>query len=331
MKVLVATNMYPTEQHPYYGIFVKQQVESLERQGVEVDVLFTDASIRRASYVTDIGRMAEALRGGGYDVMHAHHTYSVIQSTAAMRRASVRVPLVFSFHEGEAALEAGVEDPDADFLKRFVYSKRIKRFALRRADRVLSVSPGLPEEVGFTGGYDVVPPGIDLDVFRPMDQASCRDELSIERDARVLLFPANPERTIDKGVDVLRAALELLEENVEVFYGGAIAHETMPIYMNAADVVVLTSRFEASPMVVKEAMACDRPIVSTDVGDVARVFGETPGCFLTERTRTAVAAALTDALRFSGSVGGRARIQALGLSLDETARRVVQVYESVVR
>ena len=98
----------------------------------------------------------------------------------------------------------------------------------------------------------------------------------------------------------------------------------MPLYMNACDVLILASEAEGSPMVIKEAMACNLPIVSTDVGDVAEVIGGTAGCFLAEPMIPALAARLGQALDFGGRTAGRAAI--MPLALDAIAGRLEALY-----
>ena len=105
-------------------------------------------------------------------------------------------------------------------------------------------------------------------------------------------------------------------------------HDVVPIYMSACDVLVLTSALEGSPMVIKEAMACNLPIVSVTVGDVTEVIGDTPGCTIVEREPTAIAAKLVEALRTPRRTDGRTRID--HLRHDRIASRIVEVYSHAV-
>jgi teichuronic acid biosynthesis glycosyltransferase TuaC len=104
----------------------------------------------------------------------------------------------------------------------------------------------------------------------------------------------------------------------------------MPYYFNAADVVVQTSLFEASPMVIKEAMAVNVPLVTTDVGDSALVLGNTPGCFVCSTDPRDIALCIDQALDFGQRTVGRERIIQLGLSLEQVAKRYVTVYNQIL-
>jgi glycosyltransferase involved in cell wall biosynthesis len=109
----------------------------------------------------------------------------------------------------------------------------------------------------------------------------------------------------------------------------SVPHEDVPTWINAADAVVVTSTHEGSPNAVKEALACNVPVVSVDVGDVRELLRGIDGCFMVDATAAAVADGLAAALAGEGRVDGRDRHRAL--SLEATAERVVEVYETVLR
>ncbi len=330
MKILSVTNMFPTTKRPYHGIFVKEFVDALVRLGVEVETCFTDTNHGRQSYFTMLPRLRRIVARKQYDVIHAHHTYSLYQVKFAQLWSGSRAPVVFTIHEGESMMPADVRDEKSDWLKRLAYLKKPKRWALDLADSVVSVNQPIPRVLGYQGDYEVIPPGVDMDLFKPMDRLQCRERLGLSSEQKVLLFPADPGNPF-KGFRLVEESLAGLPANVNVITGGSILHEEMPLYMNAADAIVQLSEFEASPMVIKEAMAVNVPMVSTDAGDAKSIFGSVPGYYITEKDTSHVVESLQQALEFGSETSGRERILDLGLSLQQVAKQYCDIYEKALK
>jgi glycosyltransferase involved in cell wall biosynthesis len=330
LRVLTITNMYPDGKRSFFGSFVRDRVEALRRLGVEMDVWISDAALDgKSAYIRHLPSLWRLLRREPFDVLHCEHTWSMLQLAAVRPRKAP--PSVFTIHEAEALHEGGSQEAEG-LLRRLVYRKGLKLRALRAADRVVCVNPELPPAVGFHGRFDVIRPGVDLDRFRPIDRVEARSRLNLAQDVPIAFFPANPSRRLQKGTPLYEEARELLGPGVHWLVGGEIPFDDMPLYINAADVIVQTSRFEASPMVAKEALACNRPLVSTDVGDVRELFGQTPGVFLTTQEARDVAAKIELALAAGlDGLNGRARVIELGLGLDDVARRYLELYEELIR
>ncbi|MCU1281090.1 MAG: glycosyl transferase group 1, partial [bacterium] len=329
MRILVVTNMFPSKTYPHYGVFVAEHARSLQGAGVECDVFFSNPRERRSNYLRDVPRLARLLRSGDYDLLHAQHSYSVYQAAVAKRMAGCQAPLVFTTHEGEAFFPSGREDSTADILKRLIYSRRLKRWAFAASDFVVSVEATLPKLTGYVGDYDTIPPGVDLDRFRPMASRACRDAVGLPKEGQIVFFPADPAR-FAKGGDLFSAAVPHVKTPIHVVTGGHIGREQMVWYMNSADVVVQTSRYEASPMVIKEALACGAAVVSTRVGDVEALFSGTDAVFLVDSEKAAIARGIEAALDAPRSLRGRERISALGLSLESVAARYIDLFEGVI-
>jgi len=316
VRVLTVTNMYPTPAAPLAGIFVAEQVESLRRRGLTIDVLFVNGAAGWGEYLRGFGRVRRAVRAGDYDLIHAHYVFSGIMALAQslIPVRGRRLPVLLTQH--------GIETQRG-------WTAPLCRWTSRRVTRTIVTSRRVQEALGRPDA-EIVPCGVDTNLFRPMPQAAARAELDLPQDASLILFAGM--RRPEKRFDLVEAAVEQLRTarpDVRLVVAESEPHERMPLFMNACDVLVLASVAEGSPMVIKEAMACNLPIVSVDVGDVAESIGGTAGCYLAEPTPGALAEQLAAALAFGGRTAGRAVI--MPLSLDAIAERLETIYRSMIR
>jgi glycosyltransferase involved in cell wall biosynthesis len=177
----------------------------------------------------------------------------------------------------------------------------------------------------------VIPNGVDLNLFQPADQAEARRSLGLSPQKKFVLFPYDPQRP-EKRFDLVEAAVAEARKAVpdlEILPVFGVPQRRMPLYMNAADVLVLASLSEGSPNVVKEAMATNLPVVTVDVGDTAEMIGQTEGCYVVPREAGEIAAKIAEVCRRGKRTQGRERMSRL--SIENVARQVVEVYSSVVR
>ncbi len=306
-RVLVVTNMYPDEQNPDFGTFVHEQVEGLRKRDLNVDVLLVGGKRRKLSYVDGVRRFRRRVRERRYDLIHAHYVFSGI-----VARLQRRHPVLVSFH-GAAEMVGWVG--------------LLCKLLAPLADAVTVTSEEHRAQLGRRDAH-VIPCGVDLDLFVPMPREEARKRLGFAQAGKLVLFVGilRPE----KRLDVIQAAVRLLQRedaHVELIVATGEPHERIPLYMNACDVLALASDYEGSPVVIKEAMACNLPIVSVDVGDVAQVIGGTQGCYICQRDAVDMAQKLDLALSPARRTDGRQAIRRLGL--ESTVQGVLDIYEGL--
>ncbi len=327
MRVLVVTSMYPTEQLPHLGAYVAEQVRSLRAAGVDADVLFINARRTRLNYVLSLPHVVRKLRTKRYDIIHTHHTYTIPLVRMARALTRGRMPIVLTSHEGEAV---GGTPPTWHPTSQIRHSIGVKRWMARGVDYMVFVSRQLSDAIGSNGSHDVIPCGVDLEKFKPMDQARCRAQLGLPAEALILFYPASP-RARAKRFELVETAYGIVRKrrpNAQLLTGGGIPHAMMPVYYNAADVVLQSSFYEASPTVVKEALACERPVVSTDSGDTREIMAGVPYCFVCADDPEELA---HYAIVCTGhrAIGGRERLIAKGLGLEQVAERLTRIYRTL--
>ena len=291
MRVLMVTNMYPVEEEPSLGTFVYEQARALRDLGVEVDVLFVYGRASRWNYLLGYPRFWRQLCRVRYDLVHAHYVFS-----GWIARAQIRLPVVQSFHAPG---------------QMHTYQGWLCRRLAPLVDEVVVTSEDHKARLGYEAAH-VIPCGVDLDLFAPRPVEEARRELGWDLGRKKLLWVGDPRP--EKRVDLAHAVHQLLcarRNDVDLEVVSRVAHERIPTYMNAGDVLLLTSDHEGSPVVIKEAMACNLPIVSTAVGDVPDVIGGVEGCFLAEQTVEDLAAKAELALNYGCRTRGRKAIRHL--------------------
>ena len=319
-RVLVVSNMWPGEGSPHVGVFVQRQVEALRtaRPAWTFDVATIAGPRGRSDYLRAAFRLRRMMRTGRYDLAHAHYGLTGLSAVIGGVR-----PLVLTLHGGE------IEVP---------WQTPLTRLAMRRSAAVIAVSEWVRSRFADTR-MRVIPCGVQTDVFVPGDRATARQRLGLPADAAVVLFPADPREPI-KDHALYRAAMERVRHSVpdavELTLG--VPPAEVPQRMVAADLVMVTSRMESGPLVVKEALACGVPVVSVDVGDVRETTAGVPGCEVVD-TRDAHALALAAArvLQLPGrgrdaslDAARRRRIAELHLDDGSVAGRVLEVYDDVL-
>jgi glycosyltransferase involved in cell wall biosynthesis len=176
----------------------------------------------------------------------------------------------------------------------------------------------------------VLPNGVDLDRFFPQNQEVCSRQLGWNQNAFHVLFPANRKDPV-KRPNLAREAVERLKAlgvRAELHLLKEVPHHQVPLWLNAAHAILLTSKQEGSPNIVKEALACNVPVVSVEVGDVAERIQDIEGCYLASPEPADLAAKLWDVSQRRGRVDSRNRIS--DCSLGQVAQRLCEFYNETI-
>ena len=319
-KVLMVTSGYPSPERPHAVPFIVRQIEELRREGVDVDVFAFNGRQRLSNYIRAWLRLRKHTSGKSYDLMHAQWGHSAILAFPK------RMPWVITFRGND--LE-GIVGPNGRYTLKGKILKVVSRLAARYADGKIAVSRALADHLS-SEDVEVIPSGLDLEVFRPMDKRECREQLGLPQDKKLVLFAASTVHNPRKRLELAREAVELLkrETDAELVIATKVTHAEIAMYMSACDALVLTSMHEGSPNVVKEAIACDLPVVSVDVGDTRERIALAGAGAICGDTPAELAAGLGRVLA-AGPVTTRESI----LELDErrTTRRVIGMYHRVVQ
>ncbi len=310
VRVLVVTNFMPDPSAPQRGRWVRDQIDEMRQQGLEIDLF--EFPRGRSEYRPATRRLRQLLKRERFDLVHAH--YGLVGWCARLAGAK---PLIVSFHGTD--------------VRHWLVGPLSRRLAWR-ADLVAGVSRALFEvEEGRPGlppvpSSAVLPCGPDLGRFNPLPKDEARRQLGLDSDGRYLLFPANPDRP-EKRHD--RAAELATACDAKLLTGGSIDPDEMPLWVNAANAVLVTSDYEGFGMTAVEALACDVPVLSTPVGIAPYALKEVTGALCAPFNLDIWTAAAKAALESPDPrVEGAAR--AASLSAARMAERTIVAYRAVL-
>jgi glycosyltransferase involved in cell wall biosynthesis len=239
---------------------VKNQGDSLKENGIEIEY-FTIIGKGVTGYLRNIIKLRRFLKGRSFDIVHAHYSLSGYVASLSGAR-----PLVVSLM-------------GSDVWKGMLGKGIMKLFNRFFWDMLIVKSESMKKKID-TKNSHVIPNGVNFDVFQPIDKENAKKKVGFNYNKHII-FVANPERR-EKNYQLAFKAFKLLNDpDVELNVVSGVGYKDIPYYYYAADVLLLNSLWEGSPNVVKEAMACNLPIVLTDVGDVKEVIGDTEGCHVT--------------------------------------------------
>jgi glycosyltransferase involved in cell wall biosynthesis len=310
MRALVVTNMYPSPALPARGRFVYDQVAAL-RELPQMDLeVHAFAPGGAGAYLSAVRRLRRRFVGARFDIVHSHFGLTAWPATAVRARAHA----------------ATLHGTDLEHPR----SRALTLAALPWLDLVATASAPLAERVPAWAvrgrGVAVLPCGVDLGRFEPGDRVVARRALGLDPGGRYLLFPADParrEKRHDRAVQLAGSVAATL------LTLGEVDPERVPVFVNAADAVVVPSEREGFGLATLEALACDVPVLATPVGiapeALAGVVGTYCGPFELERWR----AALSDILAAGDSpVAGR--VVARRYSAVATAERVADAWRELL-
>ncbi len=302
--------------------FVRSQMDSLIREGEQVD-LFPVVGHGLKGYLRNLKALRKCIKQGQYDILHAHYSTCAWLSELALfclplqKRPKLVVSILGSF-------------PCKSFMQ------KLKRFAVniwvthiwdktivksRRTLKQLRLSEKAEKTVL------LLPNGVNFEQFAIIDNQQARRELSFEDNKKYVIFVSNPNRKEKRwplAEETVRASGIKNAVLVPVFNR---SHNEVVKYMCAADVLLLTSISEGSPNVIKEAMACNLPIVTTDVGDVHERLDGLDGCFVADDDSVEkLSDCLRKAIAFNARTNGREELKKQGLTTQMVAETLINTY-----
>jgi teichuronic acid biosynthesis glycosyltransferase TuaC len=313
MRALVVTNMYPSPERPALGSFVRDQVQALQRiDEIELDV-FAFAPGGYSAYTRASRELGRRFRGERFDIVHAHFGLSAWPARAVPARGRV-----VTLHGTD------LEHPR---------SRAITLAGLRSSDIVGVTSPALAQRIPRWARSPkhvrVLPCGVDLGRFTRIDRRDARARLGLDPDGRYVLFSADPARP-EKRFDRAQALIDGFDDAPTLLTLGDVDPAVVPLWVNAADAILVTSERESFGLAALEALACDVPVLSTPVGVAPEALAGVDGALCAPFDEAVWRAALEPHLTAEDPRLPDGRAHAKPYSSDTCAQRVFEAWTALL-
>lgn len=305
--------------------FIYIQGESLKEQNVDIHY-YTIKGKGIKGYLKNIKPLKNQIKKEAYDIIHAHYVLSGLIAILSGKKN----PIVLSLMGDDAY---GSFNSKGKLKISSIYLIILSKIIQFQVKHIIVKSENIKKTVLNKRKVTIIPNGVNLNIFKSKSKKICRKELGLTTSKRIVLFLGNPEDS-RKNLKLAKQAIQLSQiKNLELVIPYPVQHCKVPKLLNAADILLFTSTAEGSPNIIKEAMACNCPTVSTDVGDVRWVFGNTKGYFISTFDPEDVAEKISLAFDFvetNNRTHDQHRINSLGLDSISIAKKIIEVYQQVL-
>ena len=312
MKILIVCSgnfEYTYDNFKRYQPFVYEQIKSLEKLNVEFEVFLIKGK-GASGYLKNLKFLKQKVKSFKPDIIHAHYGFSGLLAIL-----QIKVPVIVTFHGS---------DVQASILNR-VTSNIVHFFA----NYSIFVSNKLIEKIVYKKKYQIIPCGINPNDYPIISKLSAREQMGYKEDDMLVLFSS--------GFDVPVKNYLLAKKAIEMFKGVHIIElkgydrAQVATLMNAVDCLLLTSFNEGSPQVIKEALMCGCPIVSTDVGDVKELIEDVEGCYVVPYDENIIYEKIKLILQRNKRINGIEVLQKNELFNDVIAQKILDIYLNTVK
>ncbi len=275
MRVLMITSEWPSENHPFSAPFVVRQFNKLRENNIDVDIVNVRGGGKLFNYFKNWYKVHKILKNGNYNLVHAQWgqtALSVIPSS---------LPLVVTFRGDD--LEGIINSKGKHGINSYILQFIGRVVSVISSQNIVVSSHMIPQLWSTKTPVTVIPSGIDFSKIPSLTKAQAREKWKFPEDKSVVIFP-NDKSKIRKRFDLVEKSIQLLpieyrnKVELRVVYGYK-QYEILE-QMIASDFLIFASIHEGSPNVVKEAIACNLPVISVDVADVKERIGGIPGCYV---------------------------------------------------
>jgi glycosyltransferase involved in cell wall biosynthesis len=287
--------------------FIEEQAMSLRKLGIEIDYYYIEKK-GIVGYLSALSGLKKKITLFQPSLIHAHYGLSGL--LANLQR---KVPVITTFHGSD------INDPKVRKWSKIAI--KLSRYSIFVSQKTLDIAR--PKK-----NFALIPCGIDLTEFYPIKKEDARRQLGWSETKRYILFAGGFDNEVKNSPLAKAASAQLPDVELVALIG--FSRQQVNLLINGSDVALLTSFTEGSPQFIKEAMACNCPIVATNVGDIKQLIDGIEGCYCTSFEVNDVAEKLKMVLHFAqknGKTSGREKLGKSSLSLADVATQIELIYK----
>ncbi|MBI9066031.1 MAG: glycosyltransferase [Salinivirgaceae bacterium] len=299
--------------------FIQSQADSIKEKGIKVDVFIVRINKLKGviSNVKKIRRLKKQ-----YDILHAH--YSTNGFLCLLAGASNK--LIVSYLGSDLL---GINNSNGSKNKISIVIQFISYIVSVFSKAIIVKTDQMKKNISsqYYKKTQIIPNGVDFDRFYPIAQNEAKHKLKLDLVKKIVLFLGNPNDS-NKNYSLAKLTFGFLPQTNYLLVSPYPTNpEKIPLFLNAADVLILTSISEGSANVIKEALACNTPIVTVDVGDASVNVQDVYKAHVVPYDPNKIAGKIIDVCKNSDRSNGRSLINHLEISI--IADRIIAFYRTI--